>query len=88
MLATPARYYHPRLLQLSLGRIAGGRALSQPTLVVAGEDDPSVPLRNGRILAARIPDSRLHVVTGGGHLFLLDEPESSAAAIRTFLDAS
>jgi pimeloyl-ACP methyl ester carboxylesterase len=47
-----------------------------------------VPLRNGRILAARIPDSRLHVVTGGGHLFLLDEPESSAAAIRAFLDAA
>jgi poly(3-hydroxyalkanoate) depolymerase len=130
MLATPARYYHPRLLELSLGHIAGGRTrrepgvlsahagerllhppsplgyayqlyatagwsslpwlhrISQPTLVVAGEDDPSVPLRNGRILAARIPDSRLHVVTGGGHLFLLDEPESSAAAIRTFLDAA
>jgi pimeloyl-ACP methyl ester carboxylesterase len=128
MLATPARYYHPRLLELSLGHIAGGRTrrepgvmaghagerllhppsplgyayqlyaaggwsslpwlhrVSQPTLVVAGEDDPSVPLRNGRMLAARIPKSRLHVVRGGGHLFLLDEPESVAGAIRAFLD--
>jgi pimeloyl-ACP methyl ester carboxylesterase len=39
------------------------------------------------MLAARIPDSRLHVVKDGGHLFLLDEPESVADAIRTFLDA-
>jgi pimeloyl-ACP methyl ester carboxylesterase len=59
----------------------------QPALVVAGEDDPSVPLRNGRVLAARLPDARLHVVKGGGHLFLLDEPESVAGVIRDFLNA-
>jgi pimeloyl-ACP methyl ester carboxylesterase len=58
----------------------------QPTLVVAGEDDPSVPLRNGLLLAARLPHARLHVVRGGGHLFLLDEPERVAPAIRAFLD--
>jgi pimeloyl-ACP methyl ester carboxylesterase len=60
--------------------------VSQPTLVVSGEDDPSVPLRNGRLLAARLPDASLHVVRGGGHLFLLDEPEQVAPAIRAFLD--
>jgi poly(3-hydroxyalkanoate) depolymerase len=128
MLATPARYYHPRLLELSVAHIAGGRTAREPevlarhagdrllhpptplgyayqlyavagwsslpwlhtvtqrTLVVAGEDDPAVPLRNGRLLAERIPDARLHVVAGGGHLFLLDEPENVAGAIRAFLD--
>jgi poly(3-hydroxyalkanoate) depolymerase len=128
MLATPARYYHPRLLELSVAHIAGGRtareperlarhagerllhpptplgyayqlyavagwsslpwlcSLRHPTLVVAGEDDPAVPLRNGRLLADRIPGARLHVVAGGGHLFLLDEPENVAGAIRSFLD--
>ena len=127
MLATPARYYHPRLLALTVPYIAGGRTgrergllaaqaadrlrrppdllgyafqlyavsgwsslpwlrrLPQPTLVVAGEQDPSVPLRNARLLAARIPDARLHVVKGGGHLFLLDEPENVAPAIVDFL---
>ena len=86
MLATPARYYHPRLLALSVPHIAGGRTardpscspstparacarppdvlgyayqlyaaagwsslpwlhrVKQPTLVVAGDDDPSVPV--------------------------------------------
>jgi pimeloyl-ACP methyl ester carboxylesterase len=60
--------------------------LPQPTLVVAGDDDPSVPLRNAELLADRIPDARLHVIGGAGHLFLLDEPEPAAAPIHAFLD--
>jgi pimeloyl-ACP methyl ester carboxylesterase len=47
------------------------------TLIVAGEQDPTVPPRNARLLAARLPHARLHVVKGGGHLFLLDEPENA-----------
>ena len=31
-------------------------------------------------------DARLHVIKGGGHLFLLDEPQSAAGRIRAFLD--
>jgi poly(3-hydroxyalkanoate) depolymerase len=61
--------------------------LRQPTLVMAGDDDPTVPLINARLLAHRIPNARLHVVRGGGHLFLLDQPEQSIPAIRAFLDA-
>ncbi|MGI8625948.1 MAG: alpha/beta fold hydrolase, partial [Geodermatophilaceae bacterium] len=59
--------------------------LPQRTLVMAGDDDPIVPLLNARILTWRIPDARLHVVRGGGHLFLLDEPESCAEVIAGFL---
>jgi pimeloyl-ACP methyl ester carboxylesterase len=59
--------------------------LNQPTLVVAGDDDPVVPLANARLLASRIPHARLHVVRGGGHLFLLDQPEQAVPAIRRFL---
>jgi len=59
--------------------------LPQPTLVVAGAEDPLVPVRNARILAGRIPNATLHVVEGGGHLFLIDQAAESAAAIRAFL---
>ncbi len=59
--------------------------LRTPTLVVSGDDDPVIPLTNARLLARRIPDARLHVVRGGGHLFLLDEPDSAAAEIQDFL---
>ncbi len=61
------------------------RTLRQPTLVLAGDDDPIVPLVNGRILARFIPDARLHVVPGGGHLFLLERPAEIAALVTGFL---
>jgi poly(3-hydroxyoctanoate) depolymerase len=60
--------------------------LRQPTLVVAGEDDRAIPLANARLLCRLIPDARLHVVPDGGHVFVLDEPESVAPAIEAFLD--
>lgn len=63
------------------------RTLRQPTLVLAGDDDPIVPLVNGRILARCIPDARLHVVPGGGHLFLLERPAEMAALVADFLNA-
>jgi len=59
--------------------------LPQPTLVLNGDDEPIVPLVNGRILARRIPDARLHVVRGGGHLFLLERPAESADLVAEFL---
>ena len=59
--------------------------LRQPTLVLAGDDDPIVPLANGRILARMIPDTRLHIVCGGGHLFLLEQPGEVAGLITDFL---
>lgn len=59
--------------------------LPQRTLVLAGDDDPIVPLVNGRILHRLIPDSRLHVVKGGGHLFLLERPSEMAAIVTEFL---
>ncbi|HKF18047.1 MAG TPA: alpha/beta hydrolase [Candidatus Dormibacteraeota bacterium] len=90
---------HTRLLRapslrgylLQLAAIAGWSSLRflhrirQPTLVMTGDDDPIVPTVNGRILAGRIPAARLHLVHGGGHLFLLDQAAESAAVIGDFL---
>jgi poly(3-hydroxyalkanoate) depolymerase len=59
--------------------------LPQPTLVLAGDDDPIVPPLNGRILAHRIPDARVHIVHGGGHLFLLEQPAEMATLVTRFL---
>jgi poly(3-hydroxyalkanoate) depolymerase len=61
--------------------------LPQPTLVLAGDDDRAIPLANARVLAHRIPNAQLHVVVGGGHAFLLDEPESVIDELEAFLDA-
>ena len=59
--------------------------IHHPTLVMAGDDDPIIPVLNGRILARLMPHARLEVITGGGHLFLLEEAERSAALVREFL---
>jgi poly(3-hydroxyalkanoate) depolymerase len=59
--------------------------LRQPTLVLAGDDDPLVPLVNGRVLAWRIPNAKLHVIEQGGHLFILERPDDIAELVAEFL---
>jgi poly(3-hydroxyalkanoate) depolymerase len=58
--------------------------LKQPTLVMAGTDDPIVPLVNGRVLARLIPNARLETIDDG-HLFMVTRPDETAAIIEAFL---
>ncbi|WP_020178262.1 poly(3-hydroxyalkanoate) depolymerase [Methylopila sp. M107] len=58
--------------------------LRQPTLIMAGDDDPVIPLVNARLMARLIRDSRLHVFHDG-HLFLISEAEESARIVSEFL---
>ncbi|MGH3463214.1 MAG: poly(3-hydroxyalkanoate) depolymerase, partial [Kribbellaceae bacterium] len=58
--------------------------IRQRTLVMAGDDDPIVPLVNGRILARLIPNAGLHVFPGG-HVELVTEAASLAPVVSTFL---
>ena len=59
--------------------------LEQPTLILAGDDDPVVPLVNARVLNLLIARSRLQVVKGGGHLLLITRTDECARAIHGFL---
>lgn len=56
-----------------------------PTLVLAADDDPIIPLANGRLIAWRVPRSTLRVVDGGGHLFLVTHAAQVAPWIEGFL---
>lgn len=58
--------------------------LRRPTLILAGADDPIVPLVNARVMARLIPDARLHVYPDG-HLGLLTMTDELAAVISAFL---
>lgn len=60
--------------------------IRQPTLVLAGEDDPIVRSSNARILAAGIPDARLRFFDCG-HLFLLTRTQPAVREITAFLTA-
>jgi poly(3-hydroxyalkanoate) depolymerase len=60
--------------------------LSQRTLVMAGDDDPVIPLVNARILSGLIRNSRLHVIEDG-HLFLISSAAECAGVVSEFLDS-
>ena len=58
--------------------------LRQPTLIMAGDDDPIIPLVNARVLARLIPNARLHVYHGG-HVELVLRPDLLAPPVSQFL---
>jgi pimeloyl-ACP methyl ester carboxylesterase len=53
-------------------------------LILAGDDDPIIPLANARLMDRLIRDSRLHVYPGG-HLGLLTEAAGLAPVVDGFL---
>lgn len=60
------------------------RRIRQPTLILAGDDDPLVPIVNARLMAALIPNARLHIYHDG-HIALLTDPTAYAPLIADFL---
>jgi pimeloyl-ACP methyl ester carboxylesterase len=59
-----------------------------PVLVVAGDEDRTVPLASKRDLAAGITGARLCVAQGSGHASHYDAPETVNAALLEFLAAT
>jgi poly(3-hydroxyalkanoate) depolymerase len=60
------------------------RLIRQPTLILAGDDDPIIPLANARLMAALLPGARLHVYPDG-HLGLLTRAAELAPVVSDFL---
>ena len=58
-----------------------------PTLLLYGERDRRSPLAVAEALHASIPDSRLVVLPGVGHLANVERPDEWDAAVRAFLRA-
>lgn len=61
------------------------RRVRHETLIMVGDEDPLASVINARAMAAAMPRARLRVVRGGGHLFLLDEPDSVLRELASFL---
>ncbi len=85
-----ARGGHPRGYRYQLLAMMGWTSLPwlwrirHPTLVLAGDDDPLVPLINARVHAWLLPDARLQVLRDG-HLFMLTRAAETAGLIAEFL---
>lgn len=63
------------------------REIAHPTLVAHGTDDGTVPVENGRILAAGIPNATLRLYPGGRHLFFTECADDLNRDIAEFLTA-
>lgn len=62
------------------------RRANLPLLMIAGADDPLVPVRRQDFAAQLAPHGKLQVIDGAGHLPMLDQPEAVTAALETFLN--
>jgi len=71
-------------MQAVLGHDTSARlpALRLPTLVLHGTADEMLPVENGRLLASLIPDARLEIFDGVGHMFVWERPRRSAELLR------
>ena len=61
------------------------RNIAAPTLLVWGENDPLIPPAVGDLLREEIPDSRLLVLHGAGHVPMFDQFKEFDAALLAFL---
>ena len=55
------------------------------SLILHGDDDPIIPFANARLMHRLLPNSTLHRVENGGHLYLYTRPEDHGRQITEFL---
>ncbi|MGE0027410.1 MAG: alpha/beta fold hydrolase [Thermoleophilia bacterium] len=60
-------------------------AMAMPALVIAGSEDGLTPPPLSEAMVAAMPDARLHVMQGAGHLTAIERPEEWVAVVRPFL---
>jgi len=63
-------------------------SITAPTLVIAGEEDPSTPPEHGRRIADLIPGARFEVISPAAHLATIERPDLTTAMILRFLTES
>jgi len=61
--------------------------IAVPTLVVVGERDALTPPADSEAMASAIPDARLVVIPGAGHLAPMERPKAVAEALGEFFAA-
>lgn len=79
-------YYYQLAASTGWSSLPFLRLIRQPTLILAGDDDPIVPAVNARLMARLLPDARLHLYRGG-HIALVTEAAELAPVVDGFLDA-
>ena len=61
--------------------------ITQPTLIICGEDDRMTPVRFSEFLAKEIKGSRLEIIPQAGHMVMLEQADLVSGFIPEFLDS-
>ncbi len=85
--STPAEVWPPFLTGMLDLNLADAIAhVRVPSLVLVGELDRMTPAGGAKALAEALPDARLVVLRGAGHLAMLERHEAFTDAVEAFLD--
>ena len=57
------------------------KQIACPTLVLSGDQDRLVPVENAYVLARLIPNAKLVILRGAGHVFPLEQEDQTARAL-------
>jgi pimeloyl-ACP methyl ester carboxylesterase len=89
----PSRSATPEIIQqqgLASGTWKGScdrlANITQPSLLIVGDQDLLIPAANSVMMAQRIPNSWLVIIQGTGHGMMLQVPNEFSAIIQTFLE--
>jgi 3-oxoadipate enol-lactonase/3-oxoadipate enol-lactonase/4-carboxymuconolactone decarboxylase len=61
-------------------------AITAPTLVIAGRDDPSTPPAMAEAICAGIAQAELVVLPRAAHLLAVEHPNVAGGYLRAFLE--
>jgi pimeloyl-ACP methyl ester carboxylesterase len=62
--------------------LAAAAQVKVPATLILGERDMMTPARAGKALAAAIPNARVVVLPGAGHMMMVEQPDELLAAMR------
>src|SRR6202051_2401836 len=64
------------------GALAAAAKVAVPTTLILGERDMMTPAKAGRTLAAALPNSHTVVLSGAGHMMMVERPDELLEALQ------
>jgi pimeloyl-ACP methyl ester carboxylesterase len=62
--------------------LAAAAGLTIPVTLILGERDMMTPVKAGRALAAALPQARVVILRGAGHMMMVERPDDVLAALQ------
>jgi pimeloyl-ACP methyl ester carboxylesterase len=61
------------------------KEIEPPTLIICGSEDQLIPVKYSEYLRDNIPNSRLEVIAGAGHMVMLERPKEFNEILQKFI---